>query len=168
MYEEMKCKRSSVKNYTMGRVLQTKGNLAWERTTLICCTRRWSHCAQLLLVISIRIYRIYKQGTTFLLLEALYLPFFVGGGWSLSQLSLGERQGTPWTGRQSSTGSTNFKHKCPWLINQYDWHDWSDTFTTTPKVSHSLDLINYLLKILHLSFGAFTPKKQQHFCQSKK
>ena len=26
------------------------------------------------------------------------------GGWSLSQLSLGERQGTPWTGRQSITG----------------------------------------------------------------
>ena len=27
------------------------------------------------------------------------------GGWSLSQLSLGERQGTPWTGRQSITGT---------------------------------------------------------------
>jgi len=26
------------------------------------------------------------------------------GGWSLSQRSLGERQGTPWTGRQSITG----------------------------------------------------------------
>ncbi|KAL6456803.1 hypothetical protein MHYP_G00353470 [Metynnis hypsauchen] len=28
----------------------------------------------------------------------------VGGCWSLSQLSLGERQDTPWTGRQSIAG----------------------------------------------------------------
>ncbi len=38
----------------------------------------------------------------------LYRLFFTGsqGCWSRSQLSLGEQQGTPWTGRQSVTGPT--------------------------------------------------------------
>ena len=32
------------------------------------------------------------------------------GGWSQSQQSLGERQGTPWTGHQSITGPHNHTH----------------------------------------------------------
>ena len=38
-----------------------------------------------------------------------------GGGWSLSQPSLGERQGTPWTGCQSITGP----HRDKWPRTQF-------------------------------------------------
>ena len=37
----------------------------------------------------------------------------IAEGWSLSQLLLGERQGTPWMGRQSITGPHSDKQ--PWL-----------------------------------------------------
>ena len=51
----------------------------------------------------------------------------VGGCWSLSQLSLWETQGTPWTGRQTISGLT---HKQPFTL----------TFTPTGNLESIINL----------------------------
>jgi len=52
--------------------------------------------------------------------------FFSVGCWSLSQLSLGERRGTPWTGRQSITGP----HRDKW-----DTRPCTPMLPLTPRVN---------------------------------
>jgi len=45
------------------------------------------------------------------------IPFRVAGGWSLSQLPLGERQGIPWTGCQFITGPTHWQYIQPCMLS---------------------------------------------------
>ena len=67
----------------------------------------------------------------------------VTGGWSLSQLSLTIRQGTPWTGHQSITGPHRNKQPC--------------TLTLSPKVN-----LETPINLTHV-FGSLIIKHALHY-----
>jgi len=86
------------------------------------------------------------------------LPEVFRGGWSLSQRSSGERQGTPWTGRQSITET-----------NETNSHTRSHTLT--PALSKCSSFLKTKIKftiaiiVLLILTEAFQ-QSQFHFCVS--
>lgn len=76
----------------------------------------------------------YQQDTSIYTFSLPLILFRVVSGWSLSQLHLGERRRTPWTGHQSVTGLT-----------QTDTQPFMHTNTATGNLELPVDLVSMIL-----------------------
>jgi len=76
------------------------------------------------------------------------------GGWSLSQRSLGERRGTPWTGQQSITGQKHRHFKKCWSYKpKKKLNDARALWTALEKL---------LVRVIILFCGFIAPRSTLH------